>query len=374
MSPLSGLDNSQAVTRSRPSRRRDFQIAIICALPLEYDAVSLLVDEFWDKDGQDYGRVDGDTNTYRNGRIGVHDVVFMLLPSMGKVAGAGSAASLRVSYPGLKAAFLVGICGGVPGAEEVFLGDVIISDTLVQYDFGRQYAQAFMAKENPRALNKELRSLVTYLKTEHGRIDLQGDTSKYLKALQDTAFRKNYRTSYECPGRDQDKVFVASYGHIHRDSDRLCCRGTDNFCEEAASASCAELGCDEGKLMTRCDSKMVQDFKKQPRLPDILLGRIASGDTVMKSGEHRDQIAKQFQVIAFEMEGAGLWDQIPSIVVKGVCDYADSHKNKIWQPYAAATAAAATKAILGRYCRVTFDTDEKTASQQSELTYHEVVL
>ncbi|KAJ8119837.1 hypothetical protein ONZ43_g3303 [Nemania bipapillata] len=83
--------------------------------------------------------------------------------------------------------------------------------------------------------------------------------------------------------------------------------------------------------------------------PDIFIGRIASGDTVMKSGERRDQLAKQQCVIAFEMEGAGIWDGVPCVIIKGICDYIDSHKNKKWQPFAAATAASVMKAILGRY-------------------------
>ncbi|KAF4447597.1 kinesin light chain [Fusarium austroafricanum] len=69
----------------------------------------------------------------------------------------------------------------------------------------------------------------------------------------------------------------------------------------------------------------------------------------MKSGGDRDQIAAQHNLIAFEMEGAGAWDEVPCIVVKGICDYADSHKNKVWQDFAAATAAAVAKAILRRY-------------------------
>jgi nucleoside phosphorylase len=83
--------------------------------------------------------------------------------------------------------------------------------------------------------------------------------------------------------------------------------------------------------------------------PKIFFGHIASGDTVMKSGEHRDQIAKQLNVIAFEMEGAGIWDEVPCIVVKGICNYADSHKNKVWQPFAGAAAAAVMKAVLEQY-------------------------
>jgi nucleoside phosphorylase len=66
----------------------------------------------------------------------------------------------------------------------------------------------------------------------------------------------------------------------------------------------------------------------------------------MKAGEDRDDIAKENGAIAFEMEGAAVWDEVPCIVVKGICDYADSHKNKRWQNFAAATAAAAMKAIL----------------------------
>jgi len=66
----------------------------------------------------------------------------------------------------------------------------------------------------------------------------------------------------------------------------------------------------------------------------------------MKSGEDRDEIAVREKVIGFEMEGAGVWDEFPCVIIKGVCDYADSHKNKKWQGYAAATAAACMKAFL----------------------------
>jgi nucleoside phosphorylase len=85
--------------------------------------------------------------------------------------------------------------------------------------------------------------------------------------------------------------------------------------------------------------------------PDIHFGTVASGDVVMKSGEERDRIAKRDKVIAFEMEGAGVWDNLPCIIIKGVCDYADSHKNKKWQSFAAATSASAMKALLERYIR-----------------------
>ena len=46
-----------------PTRREDFKVAIICALPLEYDAVILVFDQFWDSDGDRYGRALEDKNT-----------------------------------------------------------------------------------------------------------------------------------------------------------------------------------------------------------------------------------------------------------------------------------------------------------------------
>jgi hypothetical protein len=46
------------------------------------------------------------------------------------------------------------------------------------------------------------------------------------------------------------------------------------------------------------------------------------------------------------MEAAGIMNTIPVGVIRGVCDYGDAQKNKAWQPYAAAMAAAYAKALL----------------------------
>ena len=74
-------------------------------------------------------------------------------------------------------------------------------------------------------------------------------------------------------------------------------------------------------------------------------------------------IATRDNIIAFEMEGAGVWDNLPYVVIKGVCDYIDSHKNKEWQVYAAATAAACMKAFLKKW--VSTDKSLATNSIQS---------
>lgn len=354
--PPSSSDSES--TYHRPSRRKDFQIAIICALSLEYDAATLIVDEFWDQDNKQYGRTSGDTNIYRNGRIGMHNVVLMLLPNMGKAAVAGSAASLRTSYSNLRITFLVGVCGGVPivGAREALLGDVAIGEAIIQYDFGRQYPGEFIPKETAVATqslpNKDIRTLLAYFKSDTGKTDLRQNTARHLKALQGAAILMEHQNSYRYPGFAEDKLFDATYRHKHRGGPPgdSCCDKPGGYCDNAAQSSCYELGCDDRKLVQRQRLELKRYLSiEEAQCPDIFIGRFASADTVMKSGDHRDQIAKQYNIIAFEMEGAGLWDECPCIVVKGICDYSDSHKNKIWQPFAAATAAAAVKAMLARY-------------------------
>src|SRR5207237_6632224 len=81
--------------------------------------------------------------------------------------------------------------------------------------------------------------------------------------------------------------------------------------------------------------------------PVVHYGTIASGNQVMRDGKTRDEISSEFGgVLCFEMEAAGLMISFPCLVIRGICDYADSHKNKKWQPYAAATAAAYAKEVL----------------------------
>jgi len=166
-------------------------------------------------------------------------------------------------------------------------------------------------------------------------------------------------SEFNYPGIAEDKLFRPAYRHKHHVShDCGICSGCiekfDPVCEEALESPCSELQCDESQLLPRHRLEMKKENARLGRndelqKPAIHFGSIASGDTVMKSGEDRDAIAEMDNVIAFEMEGVGIWDSLPCIIIKGVCDYADSHKNKTWQNFATATAASAMKAILERY-------------------------
>jgi nucleoside phosphorylase len=330
----------------RPLSRTDFTIAIICALTLEADAVEALFDETYDRLGQLYGKQPGDANSYINGRIGEHNIVLCYMPGMGKGSAASVASSLRVSYTGVQLALVVGICGGAPylsGDQKIFLGDVIISETVVEYDFGRQYPGGFQRKTDVKDIlgrpDREVRTLLTGLKAARTRIEFQDQMYQHLRIIQQSD------EQWQHP-RSDDVLFEASYHHKHYgegSSTRCCCflgNSPDNICKDALEKTCDSLGCDESRVSRRRDG--AEAVKASAHI-----GKVASADTVMKSGEHRDKIVREESVIGFEMEGPGVSDNVSCIIIKGVCDYADSHKSKTWQAYAAATGASAAKAFLG---------------------------
>jgi nucleoside phosphorylase len=346
-----------------PADRDDFKIAIICALRLEYDAVTALFDEFWDSEGDTYGRVSGDQNTYTTGRIGRHNVVLALLSDMGKASAASVAANFRSSYNWIELALLVGVCGGVPTRspeEEILLGDVIISQQVIQYDFGRRFPDNTFRKRDNRLDNWGLTADISnFLSTMQTRRHLELLHSQSLENLR--FLQQAHPGEFDYPGLEEDKLFAPTYRHKHQQfaGCEICnqCVGTsDAVCDLAVISLCSDLHCDETQLLlrTRLECKKETLRRRQDDTiqgPLIHFGLIASGDTIMKSGEDRDKIAQAYKVIAFEMEGAGVWGNLPSVIIKGVCDYADSHKNKTWQKFAAAAAASVMKALLSRYTR-----------------------
>ncbi|KAE8131508.1 Pfs, NB-ARC and TPR domain protein [Aspergillus pseudotamarii] len=329
----------------RPKSRSDFAVAIICALTIEADAVEAFFDETYDRLGKIYGKQPGDANAYINGRIGKHDIVLCYLPGMGIGSAASVASSLRVSYTGVRLALVVGICGGAPylsSDQNIFLGDVIVSDAVVEYDFGKQYPGGFQRKTDVKDIlgrpDREIRTHLAGLKGRKTRIEFQDQMYRHLGMVQQS------EPQWQHP-RYEDILYQASYHHKHYSQGsrvNCCCfdgSNPDNICSEALEESCKELGCDEKQISRRrAGTEAVK--------ASVHIGKVASANTVMKSGEHRDKIVKAESVIGFEMEGAGVWDNISCIIIKGVCDYADSHKSKYWQAYAAATGASAAKTFL----------------------------
>ncbi|KAF5556344.1 pfs domain-containing protein [Fusarium mexicanum] len=323
-------------------------IASLCALTLEADAVETLSDGQWTGG---YSRSEGDTNTYTLGITGRHGVVLVHMPGMGTTYSATVATCCRSTFPRISLALVVGICGGVPFSHEgteLLLGDVVISDGLVRYDFARQYPDGCLIKnivsESARKLPVEILGYLAKLKGLSAHKRLRERATEYLatlsKALEVTE-----------PGVEEDILFESTYGHRHHPPS--CCNIcidtsgdlTGMICGQAREASCKDLNCDAARSVPR--KRQMEAGANQRRLyPAVHFGKFGSRDKVMKSGEDRDRIARSEGIIAFEMEGAGAWDTLPCVIVKGICDYYDSHKDKRWQVYAASTAAAYAKAFM----------------------------
>jgi nucleoside phosphorylase len=173
-----------------PRDRRGFEIALICALAVEAEPVQEAFDKFWEDGGKKYGKAAEDPNEYTYGVVGEHNVVLAYMPGMGVGSAAAVAASMRVSFANIKLALVVGVCGGMPydsDGKEILLGDVIISQALTQYDFGRQYPEGFKRKtgvqETLSRPNPEVRAIQTKLRRRIG-------TSRECKATSPRSWKR----------------------------------------------------------------------------------------------------------------------------------------------------------------------------------------
>ncbi|KAI4737146.1 purine and uridine phosphorylase [Aureobasidium sp. EXF-12298] len=279
-----------------------YAIGIICALFEEKAAVEAMLDEKHDALDQK----PEDTNSYTFGRIGKHNVVIACLPGghQGKAAAATVATHMKHSFP-IKLGLMVGIGGGVPSqVPDIRLGDVVVSlpkDThggVIQYDLGKMESDGFRRKGHLDKPPTALLSAVASLRAKHEANE--PDFPGYLSVIS-----KNRRMAkkYGFQGSENDQLFDNNNQAVIRDP-------------------------------------------REDDSPQVFYGTIGSGDLVMKDGKARDLRAADDRIICFEMEAAGLLNDFPCLVIRGISDYSDSRKNDRWQPYAAATAAAYAKELL----------------------------
>ncbi|KAL4786562.1 nucleoside phosphorylase domain-containing protein [Aspergillus varians] len=221
----------------RPVDRDGFTTAITCALPLEADAVKALCDENYDTHGQFYESPPGNSNVYVDGRIGNHNSVLCYLPDIGKTSAASAVSTIRVTYREIKLVLVVGICGGLPSGLDdcqMFLGDVVISDSLVEYHFGSQYLGGFEQKTTRRTLSREALTLLISLRSPDTRVQVQSQLCMHLAKIQQAHER------WQIPDSSSDVVYESSYYHMHHGMSAATCSFSngDNVCEELLRMDC----------------------------------------------------------------------------------------------------------------------------------------
>jgi nucleoside phosphorylase len=253
-----------------------------------------------------------DSNAYILGNIKQHNIVVACLPEgrYGLNNAANVLTHLVRTFPSIRAGLMVGIGGGVPSKADIRLGDIVVGTRVVQYDLGKIVGDGQMQHTAiPKIPQQLLGTAVSSLRARHER---EGSRIPYI-------LREKFKehSEYRRPA-SPDCLFLSTYDHVSQTS-----------------------ACDE------CDhSKLVRRRIRETDDPLIHYGTIASGNQVMRSGTQRDSIARQLDVICFEMEAAGLMDILPCLPIRGICDYSDSHKNKEWQRYAAAAAASYARELL----------------------------
>lgn len=263
-----------------------------------------------------------DHNNYCLGRIQNHNIVIACSPNYGPTSAAVAAEQMLHSFQEIRFGLMVGIGGGVPGPKtDIRLGDVVISRPegalggVVQYDSGKtikdaQFQRIGSLEFPPRILQAAVNTLRSTHEMEDSSIPgfLQEMFTNYPKM----------KSRYASPGPEKDLLFNEDYDHANP---ALTC-----------------VSCDTLRLIPR----QARDSSD----PHIHYGLIASGNQVIKHGLTRSRYGKELGVICFEMEAAGLMNSFKCLVIRGISDYCDSHKNDEWQHYAAATAAAYAKELL----------------------------
>ncbi|KAL6899992.1 hypothetical protein GGI43DRAFT_427716 [Trichoderma evansii] len=331
------------------SQPKDYTVGWICAIKVEYVAAQEFLDE--EHEGPAFAS-QHDNNSYTLGRIGKHNIVIATLPfgEYGTTSAATVARDMIHSFPNIRIGLMVGIGGGAPSkSHDIRLGDIVISTPsngnsgLFQYDFGKNIQD--QPYQTTGVLNRPPAALLAALARLQSQYERCGHK---LEQAVDDILRNNKRLQrqYKRPNSSSDRLYRSEVVHPQ------------------TKESCAAV-CDPSALILRSEKAEYEDN------PAIHYGLIASANQLMKNALLRDSFAVEKDVLCFEMEAAGLMNHFPCLVIRGICDYSDSHKNKEWQGYAAMIAAAYAKDLLYQLPLNTVQAEKKLSHVLSGL--HEAI-
>jgi nucleoside phosphorylase len=299
-------------SRERLDSHEQYTVAWIAALPHERAAATAMLDERRDKP-KVFEQSPEDTNAYTWGRIGDHNVVIASLPAgeYGTTIAATTANTLRFVFPHIRLGLMVGIGAGVPQSKDVRLGDVVVSQPyessggVVQYDLNKARQEGRFLTGHLAMPPEMLRNALAKLQAEHDMED--SIVPSILEAMVQKFPKMNKQTPedprYTHPGAGNDRLFASWSPHL-------------------GGADCGN-----------CTDTVPRDRRRSTN-PEIHYGVIASGNTLVKTAEERNDILERLpdnlrsKCLCIEMEAAGLMNTFPCIVIRGICDYADSHKKR----------------------------------------------
>ena len=331
---------------SSPPSNGEYTVGWICAISIEYLVAQLCLDEEHARPGHLSRH---DNNDYTLGRVGKHNVVIAVLPDgeYGTSSAASVARDMLHSFPNVRIGLMVGIGGGAPSdVHDVRLGDVVVSAPrggkggVVQYDFGKTIQeQSFQPTGFLNRPPSILLTAVSGLKTQYRRKWRQLDEAISVILEKEDDLREELSR----PHLSSDILYKSDFVHP---------RDMNSRCVETCGVN-------------PCNLIHRPHRTKQPNCPVVHHGLIASANQLMKDALIRDKLSEEIGILCFEMEAAGLMNHFPCLVIRGICDYSDSHKSKEWQGYAAMVAAAYAKDLLYRMVPNKVEAEEKIGDMLS---------
>ncbi|KAJ5508235.1 hypothetical protein N7527_010378 [Penicillium freii] len=296
-----------------------YTVAWIAPLEIEARAALYMLDH---KHEGRFSLSRGDDYVYQAGDINGHNVIIATLPA-GQEYGTGSAGALAAQikkfFPNLWFGLLVGVAAGLPNLSinppnDIRLGDVLVgipdgnNAGLKAYDLGKQTSN----NDDLELLRGGyiLATTEPVVRSAIGSIKLQApyDAEVIRPFYQVIQNLPHAGGTFIDPGQEMDILY--DY--------------------------------DESGSITQVYRERREDSQRTR----VWYGTIGSGEKLLKNRHRRNELRDTYDLIGLEMEAAGMMNRIPVGVIRGVCDYGDENKNKQWQPYAAAMAAAYAKAVL----------------------------
>jgi nucleoside phosphorylase len=246
-----------------------------------------------------------DPNLYTIGRMrgngGMHDVALVVLPKYGNNLAAIATTHMLRTFESIEDVIFSGIAGGIPRPDDpkrhVRLGDIVVTDGkgVIQFDLGVRMRDRFTLRGSSPPPSPTLMQAARALDSRRraGTFDWARFFKEKMSALRIRRPRVREQTRYQHP----------------------------RFAE------------------------------RQSRVPYVHHGNIGASNAKIKDATIRDRVAREFDLLAIEMEGSGLadaaWDlNVGYYVVRSACDYADKHAADQWQTYAAGCAATFVAALL----------------------------
>lgn len=280
------------------------QIGIITALPKEYAAMKRMLENCHEV----YNNARGNAERYLMGQIksadgNLHHVVLMMCGE-GNNSAAIRCTQLLSVFPDIRAIVMCGIAGGFPNPsnpqEHVRLGDIAVAKSVIQYDYGKKKGDSWEEKAVPTKISSSFSRAIAKLQADEyeGIYEWRTYVSKFATG------------SFAKPSENEDVLYDLA-----------------------------------GNIIQHPENPKREGF------PLVHYGRIASANIVLKDIHTREELREKYKVIAAEMEGSGIADastdeNVNFVIVRGICDYCDLHKNDLWQNYAALVAAAYTRCLI----------------------------